>query len=65
MVRWGHQLSGHEFEQTPGNSGGQRSLAHLVTGQQQPSQRDIQPQRALSLSPEALLSGVISWLGLN
>ena len=27
MVREHHQLSGHESEQTPGDSGGQRSLA--------------------------------------
>ena len=27
MVEWHHQLSGHEFEQTPGDSGGQGSLA--------------------------------------
>ena len=27
MVRMHHQLNGHEFEQTPGNSGEQRSLA--------------------------------------
>ena len=27
MVRWHHQLNGHEFEQTPGNSEGQGSLA--------------------------------------
>ena len=27
MVRQHHQLSGHEFEQTPGDSGEQRSLA--------------------------------------
>ena len=26
MVEWHHQLNGHEFEQTLGNSGGQRSL---------------------------------------
>ena len=26
MVRRHHRLNGHEFEQTPGNSGGQRSL---------------------------------------
>ena len=26
MVGWHHQLSGHELEQTPGDSGGQRSL---------------------------------------
>ena len=27
MVRWHHRLSGHEFEQTLGNSRGQKSLA--------------------------------------
>ena len=26
MVRWYHQLNGHEFEQTPGDSEGQGSL---------------------------------------
>ena len=26
MVGWHHQLSGHEFEQTPGDSEGQGSL---------------------------------------
>ena len=26
MVRWHYRLNGHEFEQTPGDSGGQRSL---------------------------------------
>ena len=26
MVGWHHQLNGHEFEQTLGDSGGQRSL---------------------------------------
>ena len=26
MVRWHHWLNGHEFGQTPGDSGGQRSL---------------------------------------
>ena len=29
MVRWHHQLNGHEFEQTPGDSGRQRILAVL------------------------------------
>ena len=28
MVGWHHQLNGHEFEQTPGYSEGQKSLAH-------------------------------------
>ena len=27
MVRWHHQLDGHEFEQTPGAGDGQGSLA--------------------------------------
>ena len=27
MVEWHHQLNGYEFEQTLGDSGGQRSLA--------------------------------------
>ena len=27
MVRWHHQLNGHEFGQTPGHSQGQGSLA--------------------------------------
>ena len=26
MVRWHHQLNGHQFEQTPGDGEGQRSL---------------------------------------
>ena len=32
MVRWHHQLNGHELEQTPGNSGGQRSPACCSPG---------------------------------
>ena len=27
MVRWYHRLNGHEFEQTPGDTGRQRSVA--------------------------------------
>ena len=30
MIRYHHQLTGHEFEQTPGDSGEQRSLASVV-----------------------------------
>ena len=26
LVEWPHRLNGHEFEQTPGDSGGQKSL---------------------------------------
>ena len=32
MVGWNHSLNGHEFEQTPGDSEGQGSLAALVHG---------------------------------
>ena len=32
MVGWHHQLKGHEFEQTPGDSGGQRNLGAAVHG---------------------------------
>ena len=46
MAGWHHRLNGHEFERTPGDSGGQRRLAccspsghrvrhDLVTEQQQ------------------------------
>ena len=30
MVGWDHQLNGHEFEQTPGDSEGQGSLACCI-----------------------------------
>ena len=30
MVRWHYWLNGHEFEQTQGDSGGQRSLACCI-----------------------------------
>ena len=32
MVEWHHQLKGHEFEQTPGDSEGQGSPACYSTG---------------------------------
>ena len=35
MVRQHHQINGYESEQTPGDSGGQRSWHELVTEQQQ------------------------------
>ena len=28
MIGWHHRLGGHEFEQAPGDSGGQGSLAY-------------------------------------
>ena len=30
MVEWHHRFNGHEFEQTPGDSEGQQSLACAV-----------------------------------
>ena len=30
MVGWYHQLNGYEFEQTPGDSEGQGSLAYFT-----------------------------------
>ena len=32
MIGWHHQLNGHEFEQTRGDSDGQRSLVCAVQG---------------------------------
>ena len=32
VVGWHHQLNGHEFEQTPGDSEGQGSLGAVVCG---------------------------------
>ena len=32
MVGWHHRLNGHEFEQTLGDSGGQRSLGAALHG---------------------------------
>ena len=40
MVGWHHQLNGHEPQQTPGDSGGQRSLV-LETVQSQRVRRDL------------------------
>ena len=65
-MRWLDRITNSvDIEQTPRDSRGQRNLACLVTGQQQPSQRDIQPRGAQRLSPEALLSGAVSWLRLR
>ena len=38
MIRWHHQLRGHESEQTAGDSGGQGSLVCYI--QSMGSQRD-------------------------
>ena len=41
MVGWHHWLNGHEFEQTPGESGGQRSLAMLQSMGSQRAGHDL------------------------
>ena len=39
MIGWHHQFNGHEFEETPGDSGGQRSLVfYSPRGEQQKQQ---------------------------
>ena len=55
MVGWHHRLNGHEYEQTPGDGEGQRSLghcspwgrrvAHTLVTKQQGSQEELQPFR--------------------
>ena len=37
MVGWHHGLNGHEFEQTPGGSGGWGASAHGVAESRTPS----------------------------
>ena len=37
MVRWHHQLNGHEFEQTQGDSEGQESLVYCSSSGQKES----------------------------
>ena len=58
MVGWHHQLNGHEFKQTPGDSEGQetcRAVVHRITkrvkhnlaSEQQQQQGDLQSSDAL------------------
>ena len=48
MVRLHHRLSGHEFEQTLGDSGGQRIRHNLATGQQRDVQKTLQMLRHMA-----------------
>jgi len=41
MVGWHHQLNGHEFEQTPGDSEGQGNLACRHSGGSQRVEHDL------------------------
>ena len=63
MAGWHHPYKGHEFEQTPGDSRGQGSLAccsprglrvghNLVTGQQQTEVRCVELLRVRFVSLE-------------
>ena len=45
MVGWHHQLHGHEAEQTPGDSGGQRSLSCCGPWDHQESDRIVIEQQ--------------------
>ena len=48
MVGWHHQLNGHEFEQSLGDSGGQRSLVCYIHGAAKESTQLIDWTRKLS-----------------
>ena len=43
MIGWHHRLNRHEFEQTPGDSEGQRSLAHYSPWGHKESNTTLQP----------------------
>ena len=48
LVRRHHRLNGHEFEQTPGNSGGQRSLTRYSPGGSQRVRLDLAANNVLT-----------------
>ena len=52
MVGWHHQLDGHEFEQTVGNSEGQGSLAASVLGSQRVRHELVTEQQCFTSLPE-------------
>ena len=57
MVRWHHQLNGHELEQTPGDSGGQRSLVQSMGSQRAGHNLATEQQLQLTLK--------LGWKGVN
>ena len=64
MVRWHHQLNGHEFEETTGDSEGQGSLACLGS---MGSQRDMTERlNHNNLDHELFISiGVTWWVSMH
>ena len=50
MVRWHHWLNRHEFEQTPGDSGGHRNRVLQSMGSQRGGQDLVTEQQQLSLN---------------
>ena len=60
MVGWHHRLHGHEFEQAPGNSEGQGSLACCSPWghrESDTSKQENQPSKAKAVGPRALRGG--------
>ena len=45
MVGWHHQLNGHEFKQTPGDSEGQETRRAGVHGVTQRVKHDLAPEQ--------------------
>ena len=60
MVGWYHKLNGHEFEQTQGDSEGQRSLAKSWTWLSDWTTSTIIPSDITPVSPVFLLESYIS-----
>ena len=55
MVGWHHQLNGHEFEQTPGDSEDQGSLACCSSLRLQRVRYDLATEQQQQLYPQYLL----------
>ena len=51
MVGWHHRLNAHEFEQTPGDSGGQSSLAHCSPWGHRVGLNSVREQQQVKSSP--------------
>ena len=45
MVGWHHQLNGHEFKQTPGDSEGQETCCAAVHGVTKRIKHDLAPEQ--------------------
>ena len=56
MVAWHHRLNGQEFEQTPGDSGGQRRLACCSPW----GQKELDMTERLNNNKSKLIIGILS-----